>query len=136
MQISPYLNFNGDCATAFAFYEKCLGGKITMMMSYADSPMKDQMPPDLHKNIINATLHVGDQILQGSDATPANYQKPQGFSVTLSPKDPADADRIFAALAENGTVRMPIQKTFWAERFGMVTDRFGIPWMVNCGNQG
>ncbi len=75
---------------------------------------------------------VGDKVLMGSDAPPERYQEPRGFSVSLSVKDPAEAERIFHALADNGTVQMPIQKTFWSVRFGMVVDRFGVPWMVNC----
>lgn len=133
MQLYPYLHFNGQCEAAFKFYEKCLGGKIAFMMPHEGSPVADTVPAEWGKKILHATLNVGDDVLQGADAPPNRYQKPQGFSVSLSMKDPAEADRVFHALAENGRVQLPIQETFWAVRFGMVTDQFGIPWMINCG---
>jgi len=132
MQLNPYLLFNGQCETAFKFYEKCLGGKIEAMILHEGTPAADQVPAEWRKKILHARLVVGDQVLMGSDAPPDRFQKPQGFSVSLGVKDPAEAERIFLALAENGKVRMPIQKTFWAARFGMLVDRFGIPWMLNC----
>jgi len=132
MLLNAYLNFNGDCEAAFKFYEKCLGGNIVTMQTHGDSPMADQVPAGWRDRIIHARLDVGNAVLMGSDAPPEHYQKPQGLFVSLSVADPADADRIFNAFAANGTVQMPIQKTFWSVRFGMVVDRFGIPWMVNC----
>ncbi|HEY2107103.1 MAG TPA: VOC family protein [Candidatus Binataceae bacterium] len=132
MELNPYLNFNGRCEAAFKFYEKCLGGKIIMMMTHAQSPMADQTPADWRDKIMHARMTVGDRVLMGSDAPPEHYQKPQGFSVSLSVTDPADAERKFNALAQNGTVQMPLQQTFWAVRFGVLTDQFGIPWMINC----
>jgi PhnB protein len=81
---------------------------------------------------MHVTLKVGDSVLMGSDAPPDRYKKPEGFTVNIALNDVAEAERIFHALAENGTVGMPIQQTFWAERWGMLTDRYGIPWMVNC----
>jgi PhnB protein len=132
MQLNPYLTFNGQCEEAFKFYEKCLGGKIVMMMTFGDSPMAEQAPPDWRKKIIHATLALGDHVLSGSDAPPDRYKKPQGFFVTLGVDAAAEADRIFKALAENGAVEMPIQETFWALRFGMLVDQFGTPWMINC----
>jgi PhnB protein len=136
MQLKPYLNFNGKCAAAFKFYEECLGGKIIMMMRYGDSPLAGQTPPDWGGRILHASFALGDDILSGADAPPDRYQKPQGFSVVLNPSDPAEAERIFQALSEKGTVQMPIQETFWALRFGMLVDQFGIPWMINCGKPG
>ena len=133
MQLNPYLAFNGQCETAFKFYEQCLGGKITFMLTYGDSPMAAQTPPEGRNRILHASLAVGDTTLAGADAPPDHYRKPQGFCVTLNLKNPAEADRIFHALAENGTVQMPLQPTFWADSFGMLIDRFGIPWMINCG---
>jgi PhnB protein len=132
MELNPYLNFNGRCEAAFKFYEKCLGGKIIMMMTHGQSPMADQTPADWRDKIMHARMTVGDRVLMGSDAPPEHYQKPQGFSVSLSVTDPADAERKFNALAQNGTVQMPLQQTFWAVRFGVLTDQFGIPWMINC----
>ena len=135
MQLNPHLAFNGQCEAAFRFYEKCLGGKVVFMLSYADSPMAEQVPADWGKKILHATLGLGDQRLTGADVPPEWYKKPQGFSVSLNVSLAAEAERIFNALAENGTVQMPLQETFWALRFGMVVDQFGIPWMVNCGRE-
>jgi PhnB protein len=101
-------------------------------MRFAETPMAEQMPANMCNQIVHARLNVGENVLMGSDAPPDRYSPPQGFSVSLGVDKPADAERIFHALAEKGTVQMPIQKTFWAERFGMLVDRFGIPWMVNC----
>jgi PhnB protein len=132
VQINPYLNFNGDCAAAFRFYEKCLGGKIVMLQTHGESPMADQVPPEWRDRVLHARLEVDDAVLMGSDAPPEDYQKPQGLSVSLGVAKPEEAERIFNALADGATVQMPIQKTFWSVRFGMLVDRFGIPWMVNC----
>ena len=94
--------------------------------------MAQQVPPDWRSKIIHATLMVGDRVLMGSDAPPEHYEQPKGFSVSLSVDNPKEAERIFNALAEKGTVRMPLQKTFWSPCFGVLVDRFGIPWMVSC----
>jgi PhnB protein len=133
MKSNIYLYFNGQCEAAFKFYEQCLGGKITSMMTYGDSPMAAQASSELRTQIINVTLTVGDVVLMGSDAPPENFNKPQGFDVNLQFDDVAEGERVFNALAENGTVKMPLQKTFWTERWGMLVDKFGIPWMINCG---
>ena len=132
MELNPYLSFNGKCEAAFKFYERCLGGKIVAMMEYGGSPMQDQTPSEWRKKIMHARLMVGDEILMGSDAPPDRYEPMKGICVTLGIDDPKDAERIFHALAENGTVQMPIQKTFWATRFGMLVDQFGTPWMIYC----
>jgi PhnB protein len=132
MQLNPHLSFNGNCQAAFEYYEKCLGGKITLMMAYGDSPMAAESAPDWRAKIIHASLTFGDQLLTGSDATPDLYRIPQGFSVLLSLDAAVEADRIFKDLAEQGTVQMAIQETFWALRFGMLIDQFGTPWMINC----
>jgi PhnB protein len=132
MQLNPHLTFNGDCEAAFKFYQACLGGSIQTMMTWGDSPMADQVPAEMRDKIIHATLIVGDSALMGGDSPSDRYEKPTGFSITLQMSDPSDAERVFRALAEEGTVTMPIQQTFWTVRFGMLIDRFGIPWMVNC----
>ena len=136
MELNPYLSFNGQCEAAFKFYERCLGGKIVAMMTYKGSPMEEQTPSTWRNKIMHARLTVGDKILMGSDAPPDRYEPMKGCSVTLGIDDPKDAERIFHALSENGTVQMPIQKTFWATRFGMLVDKFGTPWMVNCEQPG
>jgi PhnB protein len=132
MLMNPYLFFTGQCEEAFKFYEKLLGGKIQVMMTHEGTPAAGQVPAEWQKKILHARLAVGDQVLMASDAPPGRQQKPQGFSVSLTVKDVAEAERIYQGLAENGTVGMPLQKTFWAERFAMLVDRFGIPWMINC----
>jgi len=132
MQLNPYLFFTGQCEAAFKFYAELLGGKIIAMMTHAGTPAENQVPPEWREKIIHARMVIGDQLLMGSDAPPGHFQPPQGFSVSLMVDRPEDAERIFPTLAENGTVKMPLQKTFWAIRFGMLVDRFGIPWMVNC----
>jgi PhnB protein len=132
MQINPYLSFNGTCAAAFKFYEKVLGGKLLMMMTYGETPMAAQTAPEARDRIVHARLAVGDMLLMGADAPPQFYEPMKGMVVTLGIEKPDEADRLFKALSENGTVRMPIQETFWAQRFGMLIDQFGTPWMVNC----
>ncbi|HXF12435.1 MAG TPA: VOC family protein [Terriglobales bacterium] len=132
MQISTYLHFNGQCEEAFKFYESCLGGKIEAMLPHAGTPAEQHVPPEWRNKIMHARLVVGSEALMGSDVPPDHYKQPTGFSVTLQIKTPAEAERIFQALAESGAVKMPIQETFWADRFGMLVDRYGIPWMVNC----
>jgi PhnB protein len=132
MQVHPYLNFNGQCEAAFKFYAECLGGKLESMFPYAGTPGAEQVSADWQKKIMHARLNVDGCIIMGSDAPPSHFDKPQGFAVSLNFKDPAQAERAFHALEKNGTVRMPIQETFWAARFGMLVDQFGIPWMINC----
>jgi PhnB protein len=132
MQMNPYLFFDGQCEAAFKFYAKVLGGEIIAMLPHEGTPAAENVPPAWRSKIIHARMVVGDKVLMGSDAPPDHQQAMQGFSVTLGIDDPAEAERVFHALAENGTVRMPIGETFWAERFGMLVDQFGTPWMVNC----
>jgi len=132
MQLNPYVSFKGQCEAAFKFYEQCLGGKIMGMHTYGQTPMADQVPAAWRNKIIHASLMVGDKVLMGGDPPPEHYEQPRGFSVSLSFDNPAEAERVFHAMSQNGTVRMPIQETFWASRFGMFVDQFGIPWMVNC----
>ena len=130
MQITPYLNYDGDCRQAFEFYERCFGGKIEMMLTYGDSPGNEQCAQAEHGKITHACLFVGEAMLMASDAPKGQYEKPAGTYVSLSVDKPADADRIFRELSEKGGVTMPMQQTFFAERFGMCIDRWGIPWMI------
>ncbi len=132
MQLNPYLTFDGRCEAAFKFYERCLGGKIEMLMTYGSSPVAEQTSPESRDKVMHARLAVGGSVLMGSDAPPNMYEAPKGFSVSFSVEEPEDAERIFKALSEKGTVRMPMQQTFWAKRFGTLVDQFGISWMINC----
>jgi PhnB protein len=134
VQCNAHLTFDGQCEAAFRFYAQCLGGKVVLLLTFGNSPMADRTPPEWHGRILHATLVFGDQQLTGADAFPNQYRRPQGFNVLLHIEDTAEAERIFAALADKGTVEMPIAETFWARRFGMVVDRFGTPWMINCGD--
>jgi PhnB protein len=131
MQSNPYLFFDGECEAAFKFYEQCLGGKIIAKMTYGESPMADQAPLAQRDRIMHTQLTVGDIVLMGADAPPERFEKPQGFYVNLQFDNIADAEKIFNALAEDGTVWMPFEETFWAKRFAMLSDRFGTPWMIN-----
>jgi len=132
MKLSPRLYFSGQCREAFEFYERCLGGKIQMMLTYGDSPAAQQVPPHWREKIIHATLVIGESILYGEDAVPEKYQAAQGFQLTIGLHDPAEVERVFKALSENGKVMMPPQKTFWSLSFGVLVDQFGISWEVNC----
>ncbi len=132
MRWNPHLVFNGECEAAFRFYEKCFGGKIVTMLTWAETPMAEQAPAGFGGKILHATLTVGDNMLAGSDSLPGSFEQPKGFHILVSIDDPAEAERIYQALAENGTVVMPLQLTFWAVRFGVVTDPFGISWEINC----
>ena len=132
MELNPYLTFNGQCEAAFKFYEKVFGGKIEAMMTFGSSPMAEQTPPEWRNKIMHARMSVGGKTLMASDAPPDRYEAMKGIMVTLGIDDPGEAERIFRALSEKATIQMPIQKTFWAERFGMLVDKFGTPWMVNC----
>jgi PhnB protein len=129
-----YLSFDGQCEAAFRHYEKILGGQIVMMMRYAYAPADAGAPQttEMANRIMHARLQVGDRFLMGGDAPPQFASKPQGFCVSIQVDDPAKAERIFGELSEGGVVQMPIGETFWARRFGMLIDKFGTPWMVNC----
>jgi PhnB protein len=132
MHLNAYLVFNGQCEEAFKFYEQVLGGKIVAMFTHAGTPAAEHTPPEWLNKIMHVCLKAGDSLLMGSDAPPQNPQTHKGFSVNIAVQEPAEADRIFQALSEGGKIGMPIQKTFWAERFGMLFDRYGVPWMINC----
>ncbi len=132
MQLNAYLLFNGNCEEAFRFYEKTLGGKIEAMNLYAGTPAEKHVPPELRNKILHARLVVGKAVLMGSDAPPDQFDEPKGFSVALEIEDPAEAERLFTALEQGGKVKMPLAQTFWAAKFGMLVDRFGIPWIINC----
>ena len=131
MQIHPYLYYDGNCEAAFKFYEKALGGKINALMTYEGAPQSMPTPPGWNKKVMHVHMTIGSEVLLASDAPPGHFHKPQGFSVSLQIKDPAEAERRFNALAEGGSVNMPFGKTFWSKGFGMCVDQFGIPWMVN-----
>jgi len=133
MQVNAYLSFRGDCEAAFTFYAACLGGTIGQLFRYAGSPMAKDVPDDWHDKIMHGSVTVGGQVFMGGDVAPERYESPAGFSLSLHLDDTAQAERVFQQLATNGTVVMPLEKTFWAARFGMLVDQFGMPWLINCG---
>ena len=132
MQMNPYLSFNGQCEAAFKLYEQCLGGQLGPIFRYAGTPLSDQVPADWQDKVMHGSLTIGGQVLMGGDVAPESYEAPKGFSLSLQIKSTAEAERIFNELGKDGRVTLPLEKTFWAERFGMVVDRFGIPWLINC----
>ena len=144
MQFVPYLNFDGQCAEAMAFYAQLFGGQIVHQSSFGEAPADAGMPPlpeAARHRIMHAQLQVGTQSLMASDSLPAmegqtepgcgGYQKPQGLWISIGVADAVEGQRVFAALAQGGQINMPFAPTFWSPGFGMVTDRFGTPWMVN-----
>ena len=137
MQANTYLFFNGNCREAFETYARVLGGKIDAMMTHAGTPAESQTPPEWRDKIIHARMSIGATNLMASDAPPGHQcEKVQGFSINLTLADLKDAERIFHALAEGGKVNMPFGETFWARGFGMLVDRFGVPWMINVEKAG
>jgi len=131
-QLEPYIHFDGTCAEAMRFYERALGGKLEMMMKASDAPPPSQVPPGKGDQIMHARLVLGDRTLLASDwMSPAPFEGIKGFSLSLTYPNVAEAQRVFDALAAGGKINMPMAKTFWSEIFGMVVDRFGVPWMVS-----
>ncbi|MGH8213586.1 MAG: VOC family protein [Rhodanobacteraceae bacterium] len=133
MQLNPYLFFDGNCEAAFELYAKTLGGTIEMLMRYGDAPGGDGNPA-LRNKVIHACLKFGEQRLMGSDACPPQhpYTRPEGFNVCINVDSVGEAQRIFEAFAESGTVSVPLDKTFFAQAWGLLVDRYGTPWMINC----
>jgi PhnB protein len=131
MKLQPYLHFGGDCRDAMTFYQRVLGGEIATMMTYGEGA-PDLAGPDWQDRILHATLKIGDEELLASDAPPGRYQPPAGFDVTIALEDLDEAKRVFGALSEGGAVTMKMQETFWTRGFGMLVDRFGVRWMINC----
>ncbi len=137
--IQPYLFFNGACEEALEFYQTALGAKLEMVMRYKESPEPPRpgmVPPGFENKIMHASFRVGQTIVMASDGCSAEKATFEGFSLALSVANATEADRVFTALAQGGQVRMPLTKTFWSPRFGMVTDRFGIGWMISVATGG
>lgn len=130
MRFLPYLNFGGNCREAFTEYERIFGGELEIM-THGDSPIAGEVPSEWHGSVLHACLKIGDTMLMASDS-PGSFEAPRGVWVSIHVETPAEAERIYQSLSRGGTVVMPLEKTFWAERFAMFTDRFGIPWMINC----
>ena len=132
VSIQPYLNFGGRCEEAIEFYRKALGAEVRMMMRFNESPEKQpDLPECFQAKIMHASLQIGDSVLMASDGRCEGAQSFEGFSISDTLPDEAEAERVFNALSEGGLVTMPLEKTFWAPKFGMLQDKFGVSWMVS-----
>ena len=125
-----YLTFDGNCEEAFRFYVERLGATADGVFRYGGSPMESDVPPDWSAKIMHGSVTLGTLKINGADVT--NYVVPTGFHVFLEHDDPAEVERLYATLAENGTIEMPLQQTFWSVRFGVLRDQFGVPWTLSC----
>ena len=135
MHIAPFLAFDGQCADAMAFYAQCLGDRVTDSRTYGGSPMAEHVPAEMGGKLMYAEVTAGDVRLMASDTPPGRYRAPQGISVALTLDSIEDTERVFQALSEHGRVDMPMAPTFWATRFGALTDKFGVTWLVNFENR-
>jgi len=134
MQVQSYLFFSGRCEEAIEFYRRALGAEVQMLMRFKESPdppPPGMVPPGFENKVMHAELRVGETTVMVSDGHSAGQPDFRGFSLAIAVADAATADRVFNALAEDGQVQMPLGQTFWSPRFGMVTDRFGLAWMVS-----
>ena len=134
MSFSPYLTFDGNCQEAFEFYVEVLGAEIVMSSKFSEAPEGSNMSGELDDKIMHARLKLGDSVIMASDDPTGNYSPPNGFHISAGFDDLERARGAFEGLSDGGQVMMPFRKTFWTEGFGMVRDRFGIPWMVNFNN--
>ena len=133
MQVQSYLFFDGRCEEAIEFYKSKLGAKVEMLMRFKDSPEPAQpgmVPPGAENKVMHSCIRIGDTAVMASDGRCMGKPSFQGFSLSLTPPDVAEAERLFAALGDGGQVQMPLAKTFFSPRFGMVADRFGVSWMI------
>jgi PhnB protein len=130
MTISVLLSFNGTCEEAFATYARILNGTVVYSLRYRDSPASNQVPEEWQDKLYHATIQVGGVTMLGGDHLPKEV--PQGFSLVVNPATPEEARQVFDALAEGGVVQMSLNETFWSPAFGVVVDRFGVPWTINC----
>ena len=130
MKLHTYLNFGGNCEEAFRFYEKNLGGKIEMMMRYADQPDPKNVPPGTEKYVLYLNMTIGETQLMGSDVPPERFQPMRSVYLSFAVDSSEEAERVFKLLSESGEIFMPMEETFFAHRFGMLRDRFGTSWMI------
>ena len=132
VSVQPYLFFGGRCEEAIEFYRKALGAELRMMARFKDAPEKQPDLPDCFEDkVMHASLQVGDTLLMASDGRCEGPQTFEGFSLSITLADEAEAERVFAALGDGGLVTMPLEKTFWSPKFGMLQDRFGVGWMIS-----
>jgi PhnB protein len=139
MQVQPYLFFDGRCEEAIEFYKKALGAEVMMLLRFKESPEPPEpsmVPAGSEDKVMHACLRIGDTAVMASDGRCLGRPSFQGFSLSVTARDQAEADRLFAALGDGGKVQMPLAKTFFSPRFGMVADRFGVSWMVVVAPEG
>jgi PhnB protein len=129
--VQPYLFFGGRCDEALEFYRGALGAEVLMLSRFKESPDPYMAQPGMEQKVMHASFKIGQTTLMASDGRCEGDAKFEGFSLSITVPDAAEANRVFAALAEGGQVTMPLEKTFWSPKFGMVTDRFGVGWMVS-----
>jgi PhnB protein len=130
MEVQPYLNFDGRCQEALDFYREAIGAKIVMLMHFKDAPDQSMITPGVGDKVMHAQVQIGDSVVLASDGRNTGTRNFQGFALTITAMDEAEADKMFAALSTGGQVTMPLSKTFFSPRFGMLTDKFGVGWMV------
>ena len=130
MKMHTYLNYGGNCAEAFRFYEQHLGGKITMMLTHGEQPGLNSVPPELKNTILHARIDLGDTMLMGADMPPGRYQPMRSAYLSLNVNSNDEAERIHKVLSDGGEIFMPMQETFFAHRFSMLRDKFGTSWMI------
>ena len=131
MDLTPHLTFRGQCEEAFRFYAEVFATNELGLLTYGDSPMAEKVDPELRDKIVHATLSFPGGALAGADVRPEDYEPPKGFYILIAAADSSEATRIFEALSVGGTVRMPLQRTFWSTAFGVLVDRYGTPWEVH-----
>ncbi|MFO0846449.1 MAG: VOC family protein [Gemmataceae bacterium] len=134
MQAQAYLNFDGRCEEALEFYRKAIGAEVTALVRFQDSPEPcgdGMVSPGCEGKVMHSSFRIGDTAVMASDCHCKGQPKFEGFSMALNPKTTAEAERLFAALADGGQVGMPLTKTFWSPSFGILTDRFGLSWMIS-----
>ena len=132
MKVQAYITFAGRCEEALEFYKKSIGAEVTSLMRWKESPEKDMKgPPGYEEKVMNAAFRIGDTQLMADDGMGGNEAEFKGMTLVIEVADDAEAKRVFTSLGEGGKVTMPLMKTFWSSSFGMLTDQFGVPWMVN-----
>ena len=134
MHVQPYLNFDGRCNEALEFYKKAVGAKVGMVMRFKDAPDKSMMSPGSEDNVMNSQFQIGNTTVMASDGRCTGKANFQGIMLSISADSEAEADRLFTGLADGGQVQMPLGKTFFSPRFGMVADKFGVGWMIIVPN--
>ena len=135
MQVSVHLNFSGDCQQAMESYCELMDGEIISKTTFGDTPAGAEVPDDWQDKIVHATMSIGGVVVATADIPEERFQASQGFNMFIEVESPEEADRVFDALSKSGEIQMPIQETFWSRRFGVVVDRFGIPWEMNCSQE-